>query len=150
MDGNGIPELLLRTGEAIEQIDVFTWNGRYPTHLGVIGGDNFFQYIVSSDPAGYPGIVTLTGGPGMDLDLYTVEANALVHHPLGSTLVNDTGDDTIGLQSEENAEPVISSLLYRELVQGDPSLIPLTWYNFSRPEEREELKQDMQKYLISE
>lgn len=150
MDGNGIPELLIATNAVVEQIDVFTWNGSYPVHLGVIGGDNFFQWVVPSDPAGYPGIVTLMGGPAMDLDLYTVEANTLVHCPLGSTMVNDTGDGTVGMRRDENAEPAISDLLYRELVLGESNLVPLNWYNFPRAEGLEELKQDMQKYLISE
>ena len=150
MDGNGIPELLIATNAVVEQIDVFTWNGSYPVHLGVIGGDNFFQWVVPSDPAGYPGIVTLMGGPAMDLDLYTVEANTLVHCPLGSTMVNETGDGTVGMRRDENAEPAISDLLYRELVLGESNLVPLNWYNFPRAEGLEELKQDMQKYLISE
>ena len=47
-------------------------------------------------------------------------------------------------------DPFLSSQSYRELVLGESNLVPLNWYNFPRAEGLEELKQDMQKYLISE
>ena len=124
MDGDGIPELLVLAMYGIEQADVFTCEGNQVTRLGMMGGDNFFQFIYHF--SGYPGLFTIMGGPAMDIDHYTIKNGLLDRQYIGMTIVNDDGDDTIGLRSQIT-DGTLYNLLYDALVDGDISPVDLPW-----------------------
>ena len=62
MDGDGMPELVIRSDYAIEQADVFACRDGSIVHAGTMGGDNFFQWIISYRDSGYRGLFTVMGG----------------------------------------------------------------------------------------
>ncbi|MBQ7182474.1 MAG: hypothetical protein IJR97_00680 [Clostridia bacterium] len=68
MDGDGTPELIVRTEYGMEQADVFTFSSGRPVLMGTMGGDNFFQDIIYYDNFGYRGLFTVMGGPAMTVE----------------------------------------------------------------------------------
>lgn len=129
LDGDGTPELLVQTFFGPEQIDVFTVVDGYTVLLGTMGGDNFFQDVFWLP--GRPGLITLMGGPAMEIDRYTVQDFALVHTPVGRTLVDDNGESTVGVQMNV-IDGSLYQQLYNKLVRWQPNVgASLTWKNRS-------------------
>ena len=126
VDRDGTPELLVQTVYGLEQTDVFTVRGGQVVHLGMIGGDNFFQDIVWFDSAAYPGLFSLMGGPVMTIDRYTVNAGVLRRTAIGRTIVNSEGDATVGVQMDTN-DATLYRLLYEDLVLGQEHGHTLLW-----------------------
>ncbi|MBR4458080.1 MAG: hypothetical protein IKS31_03880 [Clostridia bacterium] len=138
-DGDGTPELIVLTVYTVEQIDIITSDDANTIrHLGTLGGDNFFQDFLTFDAVGYHGLIVLSGGPAMDIDLITAEDGGIVCRRLGMTLVNDEGDGTVGL-SVTDCDPALYDLLYGELVLGQPTADHLTWCSFAQPGGESEL-----------
>ncbi len=124
MDGDGIPELIAQTIYGIEQAEVFACEGNRVMRLGMMGGDNFFQDIFYYPE--YPGLFTAMGGPAMDVDHYTVVKGLLERQSVGMTVVNDDGDDTIGLRMDIS-DSSLYSLLYNTLVGTGGTSRSLKW-----------------------
>ena len=95
IDLDGTPELIVTSIYGLEQADVFTFTGGQVRHLGVMGGDNFFQIMFSYE--GRPCLYAAMGGPAMTIDAYTVENGALIRAAAARTEVNADGDDTVGI-----------------------------------------------------
>ena len=95
IDLNGTPEIIVTSIYGVEQADVFTYTGGEVTHLGVMGGDNFFQFMFSYEDR--PCLYAAMGGPAMVIDAYTVENGALLRIGAARTEVNADGDDTVGI-----------------------------------------------------
>ncbi len=128
MDLDGVPELLVGVEYGVEQVDVFTWQAGEIWWMGTMGGHNFFQYILSYDEAGIPGkLYTLTGGPAMEIDEYRLVPAGIVRSDIGRTLVNESGDDTVGVElTAEDAR--LERLLGDTLLGGADRAEYLVWF----------------------
>ena len=127
LDRDGVPELLVWTMFGLEQVDVFTWNGSNAVWVGRIGGDNFFQGFLYYSGYSQPGLVTLLGGPAMEIEFYTVDGVRLVRTEVGRTNVDSEGMETTGITMKLD-DPMLYQLLYGTLVSGmDASTFLSDW-----------------------
>lgn len=126
LNHDGTPELLVLASYGPEQADVFTFVNGSVLRLGMMGGDNFFQEFFYFDDAVYPGLFTASGGPAMRIDTYTLSGSALTRRTLGQTIVNDEGDDTVGLQLS-GSDSRLYQLLYSTLIYPGFTAHTLTW-----------------------
>ena len=110
-DDNGIPELIVWTMYGIEQADVFTWNGSSAVWAGMMGGDNFFQWIIEYPEYPQAGLITLMGGPAMVIDSYSLNGTVLTKREIGRTMVDSEGMETVGITMYVN-DATLYSLLY--------------------------------------
>ena len=115
---DSVPELIVRTDYAIEQADVFTWNGESVCWAGTMGGHNFFQGMLWYPEVPQAGLVTLSGGPAMEIDVYVLRNGRLEGTALGRTKVDAEGMDTVGIDLEKDGG-LLADLLYGTLVSGD-------------------------------
>ena len=116
---DNIPELLIRTDYAIEQVDVFTYSNGNILWMGTMGGDNFFQTILSYDGAGIRGkLYTFMGGPAMQISEYQMTEAGLKKRSIGYSQVDSEGQETVGLIMYES-DNYLEQLLRGTLLQKD-------------------------------
>ncbi len=130
MDGDGTPELIIRSDYAVEQADVFVYQNGNVYWVGTMGGDNFFQWIISYRDSGYRGLFTVMGGPAMSITRYTLANGTLNRQDIARTMVDNNGDYTIGIQMYMN-DSTLYQLLYNTFVSGRDVSSPLEWYGRS-------------------
>ena len=126
---DGIPELLILTEYAgIEQVDVFAFDGARPVWKGTMGGNNFFQMVLSYDRSGLPGAVyALMGGPAMTLEEYRLVPAGLVKRVMGQTKVDADGMTLSALNMYED-DPQLERLVGLTLDGRTDGSEYLTWY----------------------
>ncbi len=119
-EDDGVPELIVRSDYAVEQADVFTWDGEGAVWAGTMGGENFFQGFLWYP--GYPqaGLLTLSGGPVMTIDAYFLRDGRLERTALGRTEVDSEGMETVGIRLDAGDE-TLHDLLYGTLADGNDS-----------------------------
>ena len=127
MDGDGTPELVIRSDYAMEQADVFAYRDGSIVHAGTMGGDNFFQWIISYRDSGYRGLFTVMGGPVMRITQYTLSDGSLHRQEVGDTVVGRNGDETVGIRMYTD-DGDLYQLLYNSFVGGRDVSRPLEWY----------------------
>ena len=129
LDRDGVPELLIKTDYSIEQIDVFAYRNDSVRWKGTMGGDNFFQTVVSYDGAGIQGkLYTFSGGPVMEISEYQLIRDELIKTPVGRSQVDSSGDETIGVSmyvSDYSLEQLIRGTLY---INGNDRGECLRWF----------------------
>jgi hypothetical protein len=129
-DQDSVPELLIRSDYSIEQIDVFSYRNGSVRWVGTMGGNNFFQTILSYDRAGFNGrLYTFSGGPAMEINEYKVIHKELIKLPIGRSQVNSNGDETIGVSmfvSDYNLEQLIHGTLF---INGNDQGEHLRWFS---------------------
>ena len=129
-DQDSIPELLIRSDYSIEQVDVFSYRNGGVHWVGTMGGNNFFQTILSYDKAGFNGrLFTFSGGPAMEINEYKVINEELIKLPIGRSQVNSSGDETIGVSmfvSDYNLEQLIHGTLF---IDGKDQGEHLRWFS---------------------
>ena len=129
LDLDGIPELLIMTEYVFEQIDVFSYPGSIVHWTGTMGGNNFFQTVLSYDGAGIRGkLYTFVGGPVMEIDEYRLFNEWLVKQPVGRSQVDSSGDETTGITmyvSDSNLEQLLRGTLINGTDRGEH----LIWFN---------------------
>ncbi len=125
-DQDGTPELLIRSDYSIEQVDVFSYRNGSVHWAGTMGGNNFFQTILSYNRAGYIGkLYTFSGGPVMEIDEYRIINHELIKLPIGRTQVNSSGDETIGVTlyaSDHDLEQLLLGTLLSNKMNQDEQL----------------------------
>ena len=126
IDGNGTPELVVRTDFGIEQADVFAMNGSGISWAGRMGGENFFQLFLSYPQYPEAGLITAEGGPAMRICAYTLTGIRLQGRQVGMTTVDSEGMETTGITMNIN-DGTLFQLLYGTLIQGDESAILNAW-----------------------
>ena len=114
---DGIPELIIRADYAIEQADVFTWNGEDAAWAGTMGGENFFQGFLWYPEDPQAGLITLSGGPVMAIDSYVLRDGKLERTALGRTEADPEGMETAGVILDAGGEK-LRNLLYGTLAGG--------------------------------
>ena len=124
LDRDGIPELLVLTQFGPEQADVFAWNGTDAVWTGRMGGDNFFQYFLYYPSYPSAGLITLTGGPAMNIEAYRLSGLALQKTYVGGTSVDSEGMETTGIHMNVS-DNTLYGLLYGTLVSGGDTAVYL-------------------------
>ena len=96
-----------------------------------MGGDNFFQMIMSYDRAGLPGAVyALAGGPAMMLDEYRLVPAGIVKRVMGQTKVDGDGMTLAALNMYED-DPLLEKLVVLTLDGRTDGSEYLTWYHLN-------------------
>lgn len=127
MNRDGIPELLVRIDYGYEQIDVFTWEDGRVAWKGTMGGDNFFQAVISYEKAGLPGaLYTLSGGPAMAIDEYKLVKAGVVKRSMGMTQVDSEGMETVGITMYEQ-DDTLERLVYGTAIGSDDQAVYPEW-----------------------
>ena len=124
LNGDGIAELFVLSEYAIEQVDVFTYDGGTIRWLGMMGGDNFFQFVFYYDER--PEVFAALGGPIMDLRACTYTGDFFWTQAMGRTTVDADGEETIGIQMYVSDQPLYR-LLYDSFVVGRGNEHILEW-----------------------
>ena len=127
MDGDGTPELIVRTEYGMEQADVFTFSSGRPVWLGTMGGDNFFQDIIYYDNFGYRGLFTVMGGPAMTVERYTFESGRFTRQKVARTQPDADGDDTVGVHMDVK-DDALYDLLVGTFVRHRDVSRSLVWF----------------------
>ena len=129
IDEDGVPELLVETIYAMEQVDVFAFEDGDAAWKGTMGGDNFFQAVVSYAKAGKPGVLyALMGGPAMEIDEYRLVPAGLLKVVRGMTRVDDEGMELAAADLYE-ADDTLEQLIVGTLMgSGDRGEYPV-WYS---------------------
>lgn len=131
-DQDGVPELLIRSDYSIEQIDVFSYRGGGVRWVGTMGGNNFFQTVLSYDRAGFTGkLYTFSGGPVMEIDEYRIINNELIKRPIGRSQVNSSGDETTGVALYDSDYSLEQLLLGTLLFNGKDQGEHLRWFSIN-------------------
>ena len=130
LDGDGTPELIVKTEYAMEQADIFTVVSGRAVRLGAMGGDNFFQDIIYYDNFGYRGLFTVMGGPMMTITRYTLSGGSLSRQDIGTTQVDANGDYTVGIRMEVR-DSALYDLLYGTFVGYRDVSRSLVWFRSS-------------------
>lgn len=125
IDGNGTPELIIRSDYGIEQADVFTYRDGHTQWIGMMGGDNFFQDIVYYTQ--FHELYAFSGGPAMNVACYAIFNNTLTRQAVAYTQVNSSGDTTTAVVMQVN-NPTLYQLLYNTLVANQGVQKELHWF----------------------
>ena len=133
LDLDGVPELLIRSDYMIEQIDIFAYRDGSMRWIGTMGGDNFFQTIITYDGAGIKGrLYTLSGGAMMEIEEYRLFNGGLVKLPVGCTQVDSESEETIGIHmyvSDKNLEQLLRGTLS---ISGKDQGERIRWFSRNR------------------
>ena len=131
MNKDGIPELIVRIDYGgIEQADVFTWSKDAVRWLGTMGGNNFFQMIITYNDPRYPGLYTVMGGPVMNVDEYTMGEWGLQHRYVARTSVDNEGMETTAVNMQVS-DDALYQLLSGSLLSGTDQAKTLVWMRAS-------------------
>lgn len=127
MDLDGVPELLIGTEYGPEQIDVFSYVNGLIKWMGTMGGDNFFQTVVSYDGAGIRGkVYAFAGGPAMTVKEYCLSNAGLMERTVAKSLVDNEGMETVGIDMYVS-DSRLEQLLRGSLIGGSDSGERLLW-----------------------